>query len=104
MDLQQEVRDLKRRLDVAETAISTMQGQFEFISGQLRSVQLFMHNRFEAMDRRFDKMDGRFDAADDRFSGIETRLDAVESAVRDNSAKIDALPRVLAEMLARRGA
>jgi len=86
--LEKEVRELRRRLDLAETRLSQPEGRFEFISGQLRDVQLYMYARFEDVDKRFDQVDKRFEQ-------VETRLERVEG-------KIDALPRVIAEMLAQR--
>jgi hypothetical protein len=34
MDVDKEIRDIKRRLDLAETPMSQMDGRFEFITGQ----------------------------------------------------------------------
>jgi tetrahydromethanopterin S-methyltransferase subunit G len=89
MDVDKEIRDLKRRLDLAETRLSQMDGRFEFISGQLRDIQLYMHARFADIDGRLDKMDGRFDKVDGRLTTMD--------------AKIDALPRAVAELIAKRG-
>jgi chaperonin cofactor prefoldin len=93
--LQSEVRDLKRRLDLTETRVGQMEGRFEFVTGQLKDIQLYMHAKFGDMETRFDRMDARFDRMDTRFDRMETRQDRLEQ-------KIDALPRVLAEMLAKR--
>jgi tetrahydromethanopterin S-methyltransferase subunit G len=93
--LTNQVRELTRRLDLAETKLAQQAGQFEFISGQLRDVQLYMHARFSDVDQRFDRIDARFDRMDARFDRMDARLDKMDS-------KIDALPRVLAEMLAKR--
>lgn len=82
MDYDKEIRELKRRTDLTETKLSQQAGQFEFISGQLRDVQLYLHARFSDMDDRFEK--------------VEMRLDRIES-------KVDALPRVIAEMIGPRG-
>ena len=102
LDLEKEVRDLKRRVDLAEAKLSQLDGGFEFITGQLRDIQLYMHNRFadiderfDRVDRRLDRMDGRFDSMDGRFDSMDGRLDSVEG-------KIDALPRVIAELIAKR--
>ena len=35
MDVEKELKDLKRRVDLAETRLSQLEGRFEFISGQL---------------------------------------------------------------------
>lgn len=75
-----EIADLKRRLDLAETKLSQQAGQFEFISGQLRDIQLYMHARFGDQDRRFDAVDG---------------------GLADIKREVKALPRVIAEMIGR---
>lgn len=56
-DLQGEVSELKRRLDRAETRLSQLEGKFEFISIQLRDIQIYMHGQFEQIDARFDKVE-----------------------------------------------
>ena len=76
-----EIRDLKRRVELAETRLSQVEGRFEFISGQLRDMQLYQHAKFSEIDGRFDKIDGRFD---------------------ELTTEVRALPRVIAEMIAKR--
>ena len=61
MDLDKEFRDLKRRVDLAETRLSQLEGQFTFIAGQLKDIQLFMHAKFDEIDRRFDRVEGKLD-------------------------------------------
>ena len=46
MNVEQEIRELRRRVDQAEASIARLGGSFEFISGQLRDVQTSMHARF----------------------------------------------------------
>jgi tetrahydromethanopterin S-methyltransferase subunit G len=54
IDLEKEVKDLKRRVDLAETRLSQLEGQFGFISAQLRDIQLYMHARFDDIDQKID--------------------------------------------------
>ena len=61
VDLENELKDLKRRVDFAETRLSQLEGPFSFISGQLRDIQLFMHARFDDLDRKFDGVAGKVD-------------------------------------------
>ena len=88
LDLEKEFRDLKRRVDLAETRLSQLEGKFEFISGQLRDIQLFMHACFDDINQRFERMDQRFET-------FEHRLERLES-------KVDALPRVIAELIGKK--
>ena len=94
------MRELRQRLERAETRISQLEGRFEFISGQLRDVQLFMHARFEDIDKRFDQVDRRFEQMDQRFEQVDKRFEQVDKRLDNIEAKVDALPRVLAEMIA----
>lgn len=94
-ELEREVRDLKRRIDLAETRLAQGDGRFEFITGQLRDVQLYLHSKFGDIDGRLDKIDGRLDKIDGRLDRMDGRFDRMD-------AKIDALPRVLAELITKR--
>lgn len=66
-DLQSELNDLKRRVDRAEVRLSQLEGQFEFISGQLRDIQLFLVAKFGEIDTR--------------FGGVERRLGSIEGTL-----------------------
>ena len=97
--LTREVAELKRRVDLAETKLAQQAGQFEFITGQLRDVQLYMHARFEDVDKQLADIKATIAAMDVKFEGkfatLEAKFDALD-------AKVDALPRVIAELLAKR--
>ena len=93
--LQSEVRDLKRRLELTETRVTQLEGRFEFVVGQLRDIQLYMHAKFGDMEQRFDRIENRLDR-------LETGQTDIKRELFTMNAKIDALPRVLAEMLAKR--
>ena len=94
--LQTEVRDLKRRLDLTETRVTQMEGRFEFVAGQLRDIQLYMHAKFADMEKRDDRLEQKLDL---KFDSLSREMNAKFAAM---DAKFDALPRVLAEMLAKR--
>jgi chromosome segregation ATPase len=109
IDLEKEVRELKRRVDLAETRLAQLEGRFEFISGQLRDIQLYMHRKFDEIDakltrhdQRFDALEARFVRLEQRFDTLEGRFDALEGRFDTLEGKVDALPRALAEMLAER--
>jgi chaperonin cofactor prefoldin len=86
---------MKRRLDLTDTRVGQLEGRFEFITGQLKDIQLYMHSKFSDIDARFDRIDARFDR-------MEARQDRTDQKIDRMDQKIDALPRVLAEMLAKR--
>jgi chromosome segregation ATPase len=107
-ELTKEFVALKRRLEIAETKLSQQAGAFEFITGQLRDVQLYVHARFDDMDVRFNRIDARFDRIDTRFDRVDARFDRVEADIgtmkadiKSLDAKFDALPRIIAEMIAK---
>jgi outer membrane murein-binding lipoprotein Lpp len=93
--LQTEVRDLRRRLELTETRVTQMEGRFEFVSGQLRDIQLYMHAKFGDVESSISELK----VAQAR---TDSKVDALSGKVDGLNAKIDALPRVLAEMLAKR--
>ena len=97
-----EIRDLKRRVELAETRLSQVEGRFEFISGQLRDMQLYQHAKFSEIDGRLDKIDGRFDKIDGRLDKQDVRLTRIESRLDDLTSEVRALPRAIAELIAKR--
>lgn len=97
--LQSEVRDLKRRLDLTETRVTQMEGRFEFVAGQLRDIQLYMHAKFADLEKRDDRLEQKVDRLEQKVDTLARDMNARFAAM---DAKFDALPRVLAEMLAKR--
>ena len=103
-ELAREVRSLKQRVDLAETRLSQIEGKFEFVSGQLRDIQLYQHKKFAEIDARLDRLDGRMDGLDGRMDRIEGRMDRVETKLGELTMEVRALPRAIAEMIAKRHA
>ena len=83
MDLAERIATLEAKLTKLDERVITLEGQFDFISRQLRDLQMFVHARFEQVDRRFDAIDGRFDAIDGRFGAVEGRLDRIEITLKE---------------------
>jgi hypothetical protein len=64
MDVEAEIRDLKRR-------VSEIEGSFGFLTEQIKGVHKDLL-AFEAKtDQRSDKIDGRFDTVDGRLDRVE---------------------------------
>ena len=87
INVEQEIRELKARLDKHDTTLAQLTGQFEFISGQLNAMQRFMHAKFDAIDKRFDGMDKRFDKIESDVGTLREDLpgivaEAVRSVLR----------------------
>ena len=81
MDVEKELKDLKRRVDLAETRLSQIEGQFGFVSGQLRDIQLYMHARFDEIENRFDGVDSRLNGVDRHLDGMDRKLDKLPDLV-----------------------
>ena len=96
MDVEAEIRDLKRR-------VSELEGSFGFLTEQVKSVHKDLlafeartEARFEKVDERFDKLDGKVDQLDRKVDRLDGRLDHVESGIR--SLHTD-MPKILADTM-----
>ncbi len=86
MDVEAEIRDLKRR-------VSEIEGSFGFLTGQVKGVHTDLLRFEEKTDRKFREHDTRFDRVDARLDSIERKID-----VRvDGLAK--ALPVIVADVM-----
>ena len=75
MDVEAEIRDLKRR-------VGELEGSFGFLTQQIKGVHKDLL-AFQAITKhRFDKVEGRLDKVEGRLGGVEGRLDRVEKGVR----------------------
>ena len=87
-----EFADLKRRVELAETKIAQQAGTFEFITGQLRDVQLYLHAKFADLESQL----GQQRAQTDEF---KTQMNQQFAGLK---AQMDTLPRIIAGMIAKR--
>jgi hypothetical protein len=106
MDVESEIRDLKRR-------VGELEGSFGFLTGQVRDVHRSLLSfqeettgrfdgvdaRFDGVDARFDRVDARFDGLDARLGGVDARFDSVDNRLEHVEQGIDELPRALAEVV-----
>ena len=90
--LERENVEIKHRL-------ATVEGQFEYISGQLRDVQLYMHAKFGDIDKRFDRVEQRLDKVEQRLDKVEKRLDKIEVRLGAVETKLDGLIETLPGMM-----
>jgi hypothetical protein len=65
IDLEREVKDLKRRVDLAETRLSNLKASSDSSPGNA-DIQLYLHTRFDDIDRKID-------GANDRIDGLRTK-------------------------------
>ena len=81
MELADRIATLEAKLAKLDERVITLEGQFDFISRQLRDLQLFVHTKFEQVDRRLDAIDGRLDGIDGRLDRIEVTLKEMPRAI-----------------------
>lgn len=85
MDVEAEIRDLKRR-------VGEIEGSFGFLTEQVKGVHKDLL-RFEAKtEQQFEKIDERFDKVDQRLDRVETKIDGVDRKI---DSKIDGLTKAL---------
>lgn len=96
MDVEAEIRDLKRR-------VGELEGGFGFMTQQVQAVHRDLLGFQEHTDQRFDKVDTQFEKIDDRFGKVEGRLDRVESEVRGLKVEVrqlrEELPSVVGDVM-----
>lgn len=92
MDVEAEIRDLKRRVGEPE-------GSFSFLTGQVRDVHRSLLGFQESTEERFDRIEGRLDGLDGRVGQVDGRLGRVEGRLNLIEQKVDELPRALAEVV-----
>jgi chromosome segregation ATPase len=85
MDIEAEIRDLKRRVNEPE-------GSFGFLSRQVQSVHKDLLRFEEKTDKKLQEHDVRFDRHDARFDRLEAKLDSVDRKI---DTKIDGLAKAL---------
>jgi len=76
MNVEAEIRDLKRR-------VSELEGSSGFLTQQVKGVHRDLLGFQAKTEQRFDQLDGRLDKVDGRLDKVESRLDLVEKSVRD---------------------
>jgi len=76
MNVEAEIRDLKRR-------VSELEGSFGFLTDQVKGVHRDLLAFQEKTEQRFDRIDGRFGQVDGRLDKVEGRLDHIEKSVKD---------------------
>ena len=80
MNLEQEIRDLKRRVTEAETTISELKGSFEFLSRQLKDMHHYMIGEFDNV--RTEMQEG--------FASLRTEIGGLRTEMRDEFKSVRA--------------
>ena len=83
--IEEPVAQLEREHTELKERVATLDGSFQFVSGQLRNMQTYMHDRF--------------DQVGDQLAELRTGLAEVRTDVRDIKSELKALPRAIAEII-----
>jgi hypothetical protein len=78
MDVEAEIRDLKRR-------VGEIEGSFGFLTEQVKGVHKDLLRFEQKTDRKLQEHDGRFDRLDAKIDGVDRKIDS----------KIDGLAKAL---------
>ncbi len=78
MNVEAEIRDLKRR-------VSEIEGSFGFLTGRSEAVHKDLLAFQEKTEQRFDKVDGRFDRLESKIDSVDRKIDT----------KVDGLAKAL---------
>ena len=89
MDVEAEIRDLKRR-------VGELEGSFGFLTQQVQGVHRDLLGFQERTDRRFDKVEGRLDKVESEVRGLRTDVRGVKAEV---SALREELPSVVGDVM-----
>ncbi len=99
MDLAERIAMLESKLAKLDDRVITLEGQFDFISRQLRDLQMFVHTKFEQVDRRLDTIDGRLDKIDGRLDRIDGHLNRIDGRLDRIEVTLKEMPRAIIEAI-----
>ena len=84
MNVEAEIRDLKRRVSELEGSFGFLTEQVKTVHKDLLSFQERTESKLKEHDGRFDKVDGRFDRLEREVRGLRDDMPKiVGSAMRD---------------------
>ena len=85
MDVEAEIRDLKRR-------VGEIEGSFGFLTRQIQGVHKDLLEFEARTEQRFNKVDERFDQVDKRFDRLESKVDGLDRKI---DSKVDGLAKAM---------
>ena len=92
MNVEAEIRDLKRRVGEIEGSFGFLTQQIKGVHKDLLTFQAKTEQRFDAIDVRFDKVDSRLDRLDTGIRKLRDDMpgivgDAVRTVIRPRNGK-----------------
>ncbi len=97
--IEERLTALERENVEIKIRLSTVEGQFEFISRQLRDSHLYMQAKFAEVDMRFERIEGRMGRVEGRLERVESRLERVETGLAEVRGDIRGLREDLPGMM-----
>jgi hypothetical protein len=94
MNVEAEIRDLKRRVSGLEGSCG--EGTFGFLAHQINDLHKDLLAFQEKTEQRFDKLDGRFDKVEGSLDRLEGKIDSLDRKI---DTKIDGLAKSLPGMI-----
>ena len=85
MNVEAEIRDLKRR-------VGELEGSFGFLTRQVADVHKALLDFEARTEQRFKNVDQRFDQVDLRFDRLESKVDGIDRKI---DSKVDGLAKAL---------
>jgi hypothetical protein len=79
MDVEAEIRDLKRRVSEIEGSFGFLTQQIKGVHKDLLAFQARTEEKLREINGRFDKVDRRFDKVDGRLDHLEKGLGSLRS-------------------------
>jgi predicted nuclease with TOPRIM domain len=74
MDVEAEIRDLKRRLGELEGGFDDVAHRVEGMHRDLLALQAQSNRRFDRLDRRLERVDGWLERVDGRMGRVEAEV------------------------------
>jgi uncharacterized coiled-coil DUF342 family protein len=96
MDVEAEIRDLKRRVGEIEGSFGFLTEQIKGVHKDLLTFQAKTEQSFDKVDERFDQVDAKLDKIDAKVDRFDGRLDHVETGLR--GLRTD-LPKIVGETM-----
>jgi hypothetical protein len=92
MDVEAEIRDLKRRVGEIEGSFGFLAEQVKSVHKDLLAFQAKTEKRFDQVDGKLDKIDGRLDRVEGGVRGLRTDMpkivgDTMREVLREQSRK-----------------
>jgi predicted nucleic acid-binding Zn-ribbon protein len=81
MDVEAEIRDLKRRVSEIEGSFGFLTEQVKGVHKDLLAFEAKTEQRFERVDKKLQEHDGRFDRLENKIDGVDRKVDGLAKSL-----------------------